>query len=277
MGILVNKKEIETFVFSGGECHVKITASEIGDNTDILANLYNANDIMYLLLAVDAIRRINPKTAITLTMPYIPYARQDRVCNKGEALSIKVMATLINGLKCDKVIIIDPHSDVTSALINNIIKISLSDIVVNSALATIIHKQTLTLLAPDAGAEKKVQETAKALSIIGINTDVLCARKTRDPLTGKILETTLHSDCREKNVIILDDICDGGRTFIELAKTVKEQGGKDLYLYTTHGLFSQGFDTLKRYFKHIYCYHTMWDKKKLDPTFITIINDTTHE
>jgi phosphoribosylpyrophosphate synthetase len=72
MGILVNKKEIETFVFSGGECHVKITASEIGDNTDILANLYNANDIMYLLLAVDAIRRINPKTAITLTMPYTP-------------------------------------------------------------------------------------------------------------------------------------------------------------------------------------------------------------
>ena len=119
MPILVNQKSVGFFKFSGGECHVKISDLEITERTNILANLNNSDDVMSLLLIVDAVRRINPSTQVLLTIPYFPYARQDRVCNEGEALSVKVMADLINSLNCAGVTIYDPHSDVTPALLNN--------------------------------------------------------------------------------------------------------------------------------------------------------------
>jgi ribose-phosphate pyrophosphokinase len=273
MTITVNGKNIEMFLFSGGECQVKILPADISVKTNIIANLYNSNDIMSLLLTVDAVKRANPQTSIELTIPYFPYARQDRVCNEGEALSVRVMADLINNLKCSKVIIIDPHSDVTPALLNNVITVSLADIIAQSSIAKFIKNNNLTLLSPDAGAEKKVRAVAKTLATAGINADFLAASKSRDTKTGNITATHIHGDVRGKNFIILDDICDGGRTFIELAKLLKAQGAGDIYLYVTHGIFSQGLEPLKENFKHVYCYHTMLTEEKTDKNFLTIIGE----
>jgi len=271
MSIFINHKPLETFNFSGGECHVKISPSDIGGKTEILAYLNTANDIMNLLLAVDAIRRINPESSIELTIPYFPYARQDRVCNEGEALSVKVMANLVNSLHCDTVTIYDPHSDVTPALLDHCQIITLSDIVANSKLVKIIHENELILLSPDAGSEKKIHATAKKVSNQKRSIEVICASKTRDTKTGDITATHIYGDVKDKSFIILDDICDGGRTFIEIAKVLRSKGSLDVYLYVTHGIFSKGLDVLKSYFKHVYCYHTMLSQDKIDNSFLTIL------
>jgi ribose-phosphate pyrophosphokinase len=273
MAIWLNEKKVETFLFSGGECHVKIVPSDIQTTTTIVSSPNNSDDIMCLLLTVDAVRRVNPQTNIHLTIPYFPYARQDRVCNEGEALSVKVMAGLINGLNCSKVTIVDPHSDVTTALLNNVVTISLADIVAQSVVAKIIQEKNLTLLSPDAGAEKRVRNTSKRLSLLGINTDVLCASKSRDTQTGQITATYLPEDIRGKNFIILDDICDGGSTFIKLAELLREQDAGCLYLYVTHGIFSKGLNALKSQFEHVYCYHTMLDESQLDQNFLTVVGE----
>jgi ribose-phosphate pyrophosphokinase len=272
MTIFINNKKIESFMFSGGECQVKIDPTSISSVTSITANLYNSNDIMKLLLAVNAIKHINTQTLIELTIPYFPYARQDRVCNEGEALSVKVMTDLINGLNCSKVTIIDPHSDVTPALLNNVQSISVADIICESDLSQFIKKHNLTIVSPDAGAEKKVRNVLKNLSLIDIDANLLCASKVRDTKTGNIVATNFLGDVKDKDLIIIDDICDGGRTFIELAKSLKEHGALDIYLYTTHGIYSQGLDVLRNYFKHIYCYHTMLGEKKIDKDFLTVIS-----
>lgn len=270
MTIFINQTRIDISNFPGGECHVQIAAIEIAEKTSIHAYLNNSNDIMALLLTVDAIRRVNPKTAIYLTIPYFPYARQDRVCNPGEALGVKVMADIINCLNCEAVTIYDPHSDVTPALINHCKVITLADIISDSTLAHEILNNNMTLVSPDAGAEKKIQKVAQKLSKNEHAVSILYASKVRDTLTGHILSTQIHGELHGDNFIMLDDICDGGKTFIELAKSLKNAGAKNIYLYVTHGIFSKGLAVFRENFKHIYCCHTFLEEEKRDRNFLTI-------
>lgn len=271
MTILVDEREIKSFNFNGGECHIRLPIDLNKERARISANLFNSDDIMKLLLCVDALRRINPAIDTHLTIPYFPYARQDRVCHPGEALSIKVMANLINQLNCNTVTIIDPHSDVTTALINNCIVIKSAGIITNTRLKQIIIDEEMQLVSPDAGAEKKTREVSAYFSEIGHTIETFLATKSRDPKTGEISNSQLSGDVSNKNLIILDDICDGGRTFIELAKVLNEKGANNLYLYVTHGIFSNGDEELKKYFKHIYCYHQVGKNSSIDHEFITYL------
>ncbi len=273
MPIFLNGKALTAFKFPGGECHVRVQPSEIGEYTEILASLYSSDDILLLLLTVDAVRRCNGDTQIKLTIPYFPYARQDRVCNPGEPLSVKVMAGLINALQCQEVVIYDPHSDVTAALIENVKIIPIVDIITDTPLSHLIIANQLGLVSPDAGAEKKVQTLAKGLSTPTQPLSVFCARKVRDPLTGAIVATEIHDDVKQKNLILIDDICDGGQTFIELAKVLKQNGVGDIYLYITHGIFSKGLSVLKPWFKAVYCYHTLLEISQIDTEFLTVLSD----
>ena len=110
-------------LFNGGEVNIKLPEKFITANADtvhVVCSLQNSNEVMALCMLVDALKRSNPHAVYCLALGYTPYARQDRVCNPGEALSIKVFANMINGLGFDEVCLIDPHSDVTGALINNV-------------------------------------------------------------------------------------------------------------------------------------------------------------
>src|SRR5271154_1473688 len=94
-------KAINGFVFPGGEAHLNVEDAlehidySIGGEFDIRADLRSANDIMELLLFVNAVRASRPKAKLHLLMPYLPYARQDRIANLGDPLSVKMMCDLI--------------------------------------------------------------------------------------------------------------------------------------------------------------------------------------
>lgn len=259
MSIIVNDTAITSFIFPGGECHVSLGGIPISAKTRISALLTSSEQLMCLLLTVNAIRHINPTTMIELLLPYVPYARQDRVCNKGEALSIQVLASLINSLRCDSVTIYDPHSDVTSALLNHCTIVSQAELFAKTDLPIVACYHQAVLLSPDAGAEKKVRSVAKSLTTPGYKPEVIYAGKTRDPATGEITGTQIHGDVTGRNIVILDDICDGGRTFIALAEQLRSMGAADLYLYVTHGIFSKGLMPLRTYFKAVYCNHTLYE------------------
>ena len=263
--ITVNQKTIQDFTFPGGEVHVNLAEIEIGNRTTIWAFLDNAEEIMKLLMTVDAVRRLQPNTTIELHIPYLPYARQDRVCNTGEALAVKVMANLINDLRADSVTIYDPHSDVASALVENV-KIIQQETLLQE-LAPLIQSKQLALVAPDAGAEKKTLKFAQTLPE---GTEVLFGSKVRNTKTGQITETTVRGDVTGRKVLIIDDICDGGRTFIELAKVLRAQGAEEVYLYVTHGIFSKGLEPLAPHFDHIYSYFIFPDVKATEQ--LTILN-----
>lgn len=250
--IQVDGKRINHLTFNGGEQHVKLDPATIGESVSVLAWLYSAQDIMLLMLTMNAIRHININTNIFLKIPYFPYARQDRICEPGEAFSVEVMVSMINSLQADRVVIVDPHSQETVSRLNNVIVETQTDII--RAYAHKMHMWDTCLVAPDLGAKSKVRELAKAVS-----KDAIYCTKVRDTKTGNITDTivpVINKEWKDKYLII-DDICDGGRTFIELAKKFKQLGipRERMELYVTHGIFSKGFTQLKEYFSHIYCYH----------------------
>ncbi len=233
----------KTMIFPGGEMGVTLNTEDIlylttnATHQTIIARLQTANDIMVLALTVDALRRID-RTPIRLFMPYVPYARQDRACNKGEALSLKVFCDMINAMNFDWVAVCDPHSDVVGALLNRVTIINQARIISNfDALNKRIFETNAQFVSPDAGANKK---TADLAAFYG-RESFIRADKVRELSTGKIKETIVYAnDLTGQTIIIVDDICDGGRTFIELATVLKAKGAKRVILYVTHGIFSKG-------------------------------------
>jgi ribose-phosphate pyrophosphokinase len=270
MSIIVNGKPIKQFNFNGGECHVSIAGIPLynRNQNEVVAFLKSSDEIMRLLMTVNAIREVDPSAEIALVITYFPYARQDRVCNEGEAFSVKVMAGLINGLDCESVSIVDPHSNVTLNHLALPHEITQTNIIDNTIIGNLIKYQSLTLVAPDAGATNKVKDLAYELD----RGAVYCT-KDRDPATGQILDTHIPDNVGGKNYIIIDDICDGGRTFIELAKLFKENGAGKMSLYVTHGIFSKGLDVLREHFDHVYCYHTFLELTSEDREFVTVIEE----
>lgn len=245
--------------FPGGESCIRIESEKRGDkDTEIMISLefQNNGDLIDLAMMLDACKRhYHPDAYYILFMPYLPYARQDRVCNPGESLSVKVVCDFINSLGFPKVVVKDIHSSVGVALLNNLSHVELK------AAASMLpfHEKVseTTLVSPDAGAEKKVFDFAKAIGYTG----VLRASKVRNVLTGKIERTTLIDamPCGTTKVIV-DDICDGGRTFIELAKAIKadeDYQGERICLYVTHGIFSAGLAGFEGLIDKIYVSNLM--------------------
>lgn len=219
--------------FPGGELQIRIPEDHRMNSpfSEMLsARLTSSNAIMELLLTLDALKHMNHHV-MSVFIPYFPYARQDRVCSSGEAFSLRVIASLLQNFK---VVAIDPHSDVLAALL------PLLYVVPQWKIANKIPMDGI-IISPDAGAEKKALQLAKLKGL-----PLVTASKVRDTSTGAIIKTRVHDDiAKGATCYIVDDICDGGRTFIELAKVLREKGAGKIELFVTHGIFSQGFDVFK--------------------------------
>ena len=198
---------------------------------------------------------------ISLYVPFFLGARSDRKFLTGQSNYLKtVICPIINSQKFSRVTILDPHSDVLEACIENFQKISNVNFAA-TAINDISDKQTL--ISPDAGALKKIYDVAKAVEC----NDVIVANKLRDMASGKIIRTEvpgLNNEPGQKNFIIIDDICDGGRTFIEIAKAIRDVRSKEIfndkiYLVVTHGIFSAGFEELEKWFDGIYTTNSFKD------------------
>ena len=248
--------DIEVKTFPGGEVRLKLPEYtvdvELVRSANVTARITNSEEFMALMMTVDAIRRRTPGIKINLFLPYMPYARQDRVCNDGEPLSVKVAADLINSLKLNKVTVLDPHSDVTPALLDNCVVVDQLALLKKLRLPW----EEITLVAPDAGAVKKVEKLHAALGTKRLVT----ATKHRDTKTGYITDTTLDANVHGERLLVIDDIFDGGRTFLELGKVLAGKGVASAELFVTHGIFSQGYNAITEYFSHVYTTNSFHEK-----------------
>ncbi|WP_443938038.1 ribose-phosphate diphosphokinase [Pedobacter sp. MW01-1-1] len=254
--------QFESFIFSGGEPHIKINpAFNISQPITVTHRLNSFNDLGLLCLAVDALKRMDAKLG-TLVIPYFPAARQDRVMIKGEPLSVKVYATIINEFQFEKVLIFDAHSEVTAAVLNN------CEVVTNHKFIEKVCKEIgndVLLISPDGGALKKIYKVSEYLGGV----EVIECSKSRDVKTGKLTGFKVYADdLQGKDCLIVDDICDGGGTFIGLAEELKNKNAGKLYLAVSHGIFSKGFENLKC-FERIFTTNSF---KNMQSDYLTQIN-----
>jgi len=245
--------DFENFTFSGGEEHIRFNPIDFTATVkiEVFERLTNSSTLIQLMMAVDALKRLsNEAIPVELVIPYFPYARQDRVCVEGEALGAVVMANFINNLGFTKVTIWDAHSEVSPALLNRVINVPQIDLLKQcDELSQRLSLGELTLISPDAGASKKTINIAETFNG---EPEVIQAQKIRNLKTGEIVKTEILGDVKGKRVLIADDICDGGRTFIELAKVLKSEGALEVSLFITHGIFSKGLDVFEGLIDAIY-------------------------
>lgn len=249
----------ETFTFpSKCEVHIKLTNPEkemirfIGLFRDpnepiyITTRIKSSDDIMRLLLATNAIHNTGEKN-ICVFIPYMPYARQDRVMVTGEPLSIKVFASLLNLQNYVSVTTYDVHSEVSLACINNSYSISNTKFVQK----VLEDKLDYLICSPDAGAYKKI---FKLCQEIEYKDEIVLCNKIRNVKNGHIINIDIsNTDLQGKDVYIIDDISDGGGTFTLLAEKLKMKNCGKVFLIVSHGIFSKGIELLiEKGVDHIY-------------------------
>jgi ribose-phosphate pyrophosphokinase len=245
----------------------------------IKSRLNNFQDLELIICATKSLRNIGVKE-IHLYTPYFLGSRSDRQFEEGSNNYLKdIICPIINSLKFDSVTVLDPHSDVLEACLNNFKKDKDNQVkLVQKALSSInnhpssVIQDKFILLSPDAGASKKIYKIAEQ---IGYKGDIITCSKDRDK-DGKLTKTVVPDDGgilgEGRDVIIIDDICDGGATFINIAKEIKWQMATQskIYLIVTHGIFSKGFEELSKYFDGIYCTNSYKDINDYitDPPFL---------
>ena len=231
----------------------------IKEGVEIRSRMNSFKDVELIVCANQALKNLGVKK-IELYVPYFLGARSDRKFSIGSVNYIKdVIAPIINLQGFDKVTVVDPHSDVLEACIRNYNKNNHLDLVRLSlqrywmTTGQIISDMSkVVYVSPDAGALKKVYSVDKSFKS---NHDVVVCSKYRD-VDGKLSKTLvpLTDDILDKDLFIIDDICDGGGTFLNIAKSIKENENFTgrIYLVVSHGIFSRGFDDLKNSFEHIF-------------------------
>jgi ribose-phosphate pyrophosphokinase len=168
-----------------------------------------------------------------LEILYMPYARQDKGVSNNSTFALYPFCKLLKSLNFLQIFILDPHSKTTLELLNA--KGYYPSTQITNLYLT---EKYDTLCYPDKGAVEKYSK--KYIQ------PFIYADKIRDQLSGNILSIDIVGDCKDKKILIVDDICDYGNTFIKLAEQLYKHGAKDVDLFITHGLFSGGVEMVKK-------------------------------
>ena len=206
----------------------------------MLAMKYESNqDLLHLKFLVDTIRiRSKNKTRLSLRMPYIPYSRQDRDI-EASGFALKSSVNLINSLNFDFVEILEPHSDVSTALINNAVKMyggSTANLLNNLFVQGNLELGSTDIFFPDAGAQKRY-ETSVPAAALDYGAQLLVGFKKRNPVTNEVDSVdvlTPHDFKPKKSIVIMDDLCSYGGTFLRGGAKLKQLGYEDIYLVVAH-------------------------------------------
>lgn len=244
---------VNVTVRQGGEVNVDIncgsSAPTASDSIKIFVTAHLNSPTMQVALShtMDALRHQYTCAKFMLIMDYVPYARQDRRCNPGEALGMKVFGDYINSMKFDAVIITDPHSDVAPACLNNVISIDQSEVFGD------VHDfgAGWFIVAPDMGAKKKAEKFAKDNCAFG----VITCYKERDMYSGEITSQGIigaENVPKGAKLFVLDDICDGGRTFVGVRELLATLEPSVVELAVTHGIFSYGKEVVTKLYDKVY-------------------------
>lgn len=226
--ISVNGEKIELGHFPDGTMLLNVKPCKYGP-----ANImwkYEDDKEMVALLYITSHIRENSCADMNLILPYIPNARQDRVKNETDVFTLKYFADLINYIYFDHVIVFDPHSSVSCALLDRLVVVT-PESIINSVFQNVsrIERKPPLVFYPDEGSMKRYSGMLTAPYAFGV--------KKRNWETGKIQSLDVIGDAdtiNGSNVLIIDDICSKGGTFYHSALKLKEMSANHIYLYVSH-------------------------------------------
>lgn len=189
--------------------------------------LFEKDEEMLLFFIAKHLKEHFSIQRLTLTMPYIPHARMDRIKDSTKVFTLKYFCEFINSMCFDKVFVRDAHSNVSLALINNVVSENI-DNNIKQLIDSLLDPERDIVFYPDEGSCKRYSEMISFPCAYGV--------KKRDWNTGKISGLEVQGELPKSgfNSLIIDDISSFGGTFFYSAKKLKELGADKIYLYVTH-------------------------------------------
>ena len=228
--------------FADGEIYVEINENIRGNSIFVVQSTVNpANDnLMELLICIDALRRSSAKN-ITAVIPYFGYARQDRKVVPRTAISAKLVSNLITNAGTNRVLTLDLHA----GQIQGFFDIPVDNLFATPLFARHIKKNmntnNLICVAPDVGGVERTRALSRR-----INVGIAIIDKRR-PAPGKSEVMNIIGNVKNKTCVIVDDIIDSGGTVVNAAKSLKEKGAREVYVYITHAVLSgNAVDKIKK-------------------------------
>lgn len=213
--------------------------------------IYESDEELITLMYLTQHLRSHGFKDIRLFVPYLPNARQDRVKTDEDVFTLKYFAQMINWLNFNRVTVLDPHSNVSIALIDRI-DVLQPRAYIQEAFRILYEDKNewdnkILVFFPDEGSMKRYSEHFDGPYVYG--------NKVRDFATGKIKSLQLCGDVeliKDARILIIDDICSRGGTFIMSAEALKKAGAKEVNLYVTHcennALTGNLFDNVNKVF-----------------------------
>ena len=229
--ILINGKSPKITLFPDGTKLIRSEMIAKIDTARITWKYDSDEELFQLQCIVDALRSRGCKS-LELIMPYIPNARMDRIKSEDEVFTLKTFANIINNMNFETVTVLDAHSYVSEALLNNVIVQAPTNFIFSAMADISVDRRDIVLFFPDEGAMKRYSPIANEL-----NVPYVFGMKRRDWRTGQILGLDVLGQTEllpGKSVLIVDDICSKGGTFFHSAKALKQFDVKDIYLYVSH-------------------------------------------
>ena len=242
--IWVNGKEIAQEHFSSGELKIKLFPSS-REVVDVVWHYENDAE----LFTISSIREYYMSRPCRLYIPYLPHARMDRVKNVEDVFTLKAFARYINALNFSAVYVWDAHSNVGPALIDKCVDVSAQNYIEEAIKQLGYAKNSICLFFPDEGAQKRYgtmfPDYPQAFGI-----------KKRNWETMRIegYDIIGEENIKDKYVLIIDDICSYGNTFVKAAEAIQAAGAVDISLYITHceDVISKGDIFKKDIFENVF-------------------------
>lgn len=242
------KNIIKFTTFPDGQIHLKNI--DIWKNPIVNCRIRNGDDILKLYLFKNLLSQNGFKIE-KLKIYWLASLRWDRPINyPHESYDLRVFSDLINKLEIENVEIFDPHSTCALAAINNSIDMK-EQLIKFYKHSPLLAKSIIVI--PDEGARKRCDIFLENVSE-NKSSYIQCFKKRIGDkvLIDFKLNNITVSEIKNSNLLIVDDICDGGATFIAIAEALKSLSPKKIDLMVSHGVFSKGLEKLHEYFENLY-------------------------
>ena len=230
----INLVEATIKKFPDKEIFVEIQENVRGEDVFVIQSTsFPANDhLMELLITIDALKRGSAKT-IAAIMPYYGYARQDRKSGPRSPISAKLVANLISTAGANRALMVDLHA----GQIQGFFDIPTDNLFAAPVFIEDIKKRfdrkNLTIVSPDVGGVVRARAIAKR-----VDCDLAIIDKRREK-AGISEVMNVIGEVKNKNCILVDDICDTAGTLTNAASALKKNGAKSIFSYITHGVLSK--------------------------------------
>jgi len=223
--------KINIYHFADGEFSVAYEESIRGANVFLIQSTFpNSDNLMELLLMIDAAKRASAKSIIAV-IPYFGWARQDRKDNPRVAIGAKLVADLLGVAGINRLITMDLHAD----QIQGFFDVPVDHLYASAVFIDEIRKlnlPNLVVATPDVGGSKRANTYAKYLNV----PMVICYKFRR--IANEISEMRIIGDVKGMNVVLVDDIVDTAGSITKAAELMMAEGAASVRAFASHAVMS---------------------------------------